>query len=172
VPKVTLRAGTSLDADALHALVTEHLQEGHLLPRDRAEIARHAGRFVVAEANGKITACAELAPLSTDVAEIRSLVVAGRARGNGLAGRMVDYLRDRAESAGIQKLCAFTHDPRLFVRMGFSLVPHLWLPEKIAKDCLSCPLFRKCGQEAVLLPLAAAALAGAAAFDARHAAVA
>jgi hypothetical protein len=37
--------------------------------------------------------------------------------------------------------------------MGFSIVPHLWLPEKIFTDCVKCPLFRQCGQYAMLLPL-------------------
>ena len=39
--------------------------------------------------------------------------------------------------------------------MGFTIVPHMWVPEKIAHDCTSCPLFRRCGQYAVTLPLRA-----------------
>jgi N-acetylglutamate synthase-like GNAT family acetyltransferase len=171
VPKVTLRAGTPADARALHALVTAHEQEGHLLPRELSEIARHVDRFVVGETGGRITACAELAPLSSSVAEVRSLVVAGKARGNGVAGQLVDHLRAQAQTAGFQTLCAFTHDARLFVRQGFSIVPHVWLPEKIATDCLSCPLFRRCGQHAMVLPLVAAGYA-AESIDARAFAVA
>ena len=34
--------------------------------------------------------------------------------------------------------------------MGFSIVPHLWLPEKIFTDCVKCPLFRQCGQYAMV----------------------
>jgi hypothetical protein len=37
--------------------------------------------------------------------------------------------------------------------MGFTIVPHMWVPEKIGHDCTSCPLFRRCGQYAVTLPL-------------------
>jgi hypothetical protein len=43
------------------------------------------------------------------------------------------------------------------VRQSFSIVPHLWLPEKISTDCVSCPLFRKCAQYAMVLPLRAVA---------------
>jgi hypothetical protein len=50
-------------------------------------------------------------------------------------------------------LCAFTHEPSHFVRMGFTIVPHVWVPEKIARDCTSCALFRTCGQYAVTLTL-------------------
>jgi hypothetical protein len=52
-------------------------------------------------------------------------------------------------------LCAFTHQPSHFVRLGFSIVPHVWVPEKIARDCVSCSLFRQCGQYAVSLQLRA-----------------
>jgi hypothetical protein len=34
----------------------------------------------------------------------------------------------------------------------------MWVPEKIAHDCTSCPLFRRCGQYAVTLPLRAGVL--------------
>ena len=56
----------------------------------------------------------------------------------------------RARAARYRTLCAFTHDPRFFVRFGFSIVPHTWLPEKVAADCWSCPHFQKCGQYAVV----------------------
>ena len=42
---------------------------------------------------------------------------------------------------------------RFFVRQGFSIVPHLWLPEKISTDCVSCPLFRRCDQYAMVMTL-------------------
>jgi hypothetical protein len=39
------------------------------------------------------------------------------------------------------------------VRLGFSIVPHLWLREKVFTDCVGCPLFRSCGQHAMMLKL-------------------
>ena len=164
-----LRQATIADAGALHALVSAHLDEGHLLPRELDEIARHADRFVVCESRGQITACAELAPLSARVAEVRSLVVAGNVRRAGVATRLVEELRDRARAAGFDTLCAFTHDARLFAREGFSIVPHVWLPDKISTDCRGCALFRRCGQHAMVLPLHLAARQNA---DARRVAVA
>ena len=44
-------------------------------------------------------------------------------------------------------------EPAFFVRRGFSIVPHTWVPEKIAHDCNTCPLFRNCGQYAIILDL-------------------
>jgi N-acetylglutamate synthase-like GNAT family acetyltransferase len=148
-----LRAATSDDADAIHALIVTHLAEGHLLPRERNEIAIHAHRFVVAVRDDRVVACAELAPLSRDVSEVRSLVVSRDARSLGLGNAIIDELVDRATIAGFEKLCAFTHAPSYFVQLGFSIVPHVWLPEKIVTDCHACPHFRRCGQYAVLREL-------------------
>ena len=151
--RASLRPATAADAPALHALITAHQDEGHLLPRTPGELAVHAPRFVVAERGLRIIGCAELAPLSHDVAEVRSLVVDRQARGLGLALRMVDRLSNQAKVDGFNRLCAFAHDAGFFVRLGFSIVPHTWVPEKIAHDCAGCPLFRSCGQQALLLPL-------------------
>jgi amino-acid N-acetyltransferase len=148
-----IRHGRPGDAGAIHALIRAHEREGHLLPRDAAEIARHGSRFVVCEADGEVKACAELAPLSARVAEVRSLVVAREFRRVGVASRLLQEVRARAEAAGFEQLCAFTHDARPFVRQNFSIVPHVWLPEKIATDCVGCPLFRKCTQYAMVLSL-------------------
>jgi N-acetylglutamate synthase-like GNAT family acetyltransferase len=172
VTECILRPATAGDAAELHALVTAHIKEGHLLPRDLAEIERHASRFVVCEHEGEIKACAELAPLSTSLAEVRSLVVAGSFRRTGLAGRMLGALRGAAQTSGFETLCAFTHDARFFVRQGFSIVPHLWLSEKIARDCVTCPLFRRCSQFAMMLALTPAVRDVTLEADARRVAVA
>jgi len=151
---IVVRQATSDDAAAIDALVSGHLAEGRLLPRTREEIAVHAHRFVVATQGTEVIACADLAPLSRTVAEVRSLVVSPSARSLGVGRRLVDELVHRAQVGGFGKLCAFTHSVGYFVEMGFSIVPHAWLPEKIDTDCRACAAFRRCGQYAVMLPLA------------------
>lgn len=150
---LVIRQATTADAEALFALVTAHLDEGHLLPRTLEELRIHTPRFLVCDVAGLIVACAELAPLSKTVAEVRSLVVSRDYRGMGLAQRLVTELQTRARSEGFDTLTAFAHDARFFVRQGFSIVPHVWVPEKIMTDCVGCPLFQKCSQYAVVLPL-------------------
>jgi amino-acid N-acetyltransferase len=152
---LTLRPGTVEDAEGILALVTSHLDEGHLLPRSLEELRIHAHRFIVCDSDGHLAACAELAPLSKKVAEVRSLVVSRDFRSAGLGHQLVAELRARARTLGFDTLTAFAHDARFFVRQGFSIVPHVWVPEKILTDCVGCPLFRKCEQFAVVLPLQA-----------------
>ena len=154
--KVVVRPATAADAPILYTLIQSHLEEGHLLPREADELTVHAPRFAVAVRRGRIVGCAELAPLSERVAEVRSLVVDRHARALGVGRALVDEMARRARRDGFEQLCAFAHDAAFFVRLGFSIVPHTWLPEKIARDCVSCALFRRCGQHALALPLARA----------------
>jgi amino-acid N-acetyltransferase len=150
---IVLRAATAADAPAVHALIVAHLEEGRLLPRQLDELTVHISRFVVAVAGDQIVGCAELAPLSKTVAEVRSLVVSRDARTLGAGARMVEELGYRARRDGFERLVAFAHDPAFFVHRGFSIVPHTWVPEKIALDCNGCALFRHCGQYAVVQDL-------------------
>ena len=150
---VRIRSADADDAAAIHALIVAHLAEGHLLPRERGEIAVHAHRFVIAVQGGETLACAALAPLGRSVAEVRSLVVSREARHVGIGRRLIDELLRRATAAGFDTLCAFTHAPGYFTHLGFSIVPPAWLPEKIGTDCHSCRLFRRCEQYAVIRSL-------------------
>ena len=113
--EITLRTALPADAPALHALIASHLEEGRLLPRTLDELSVHAPRFVVAVSEDRIVGCAELAPLSPTVAEVRSLVVSAEARKLGVGVRMVEALGARARSEGYTRLCAFAHDPAFFV---------------------------------------------------------
>jgi amino-acid N-acetyltransferase len=151
--RVTLRTAVAADAKKLHALIQANLEEGHLLPRTLSELTVRANRFVVAVKARRIVGCGELAPLSAQVAEVRSLAVDGAARGSRVGVMIVDELRRRARREGFEKLCAFTHAPGYFIHMGFSIVPHLWLTEKVYADCVKCPQFRQCGQYAMVVPL-------------------
>jgi amino-acid N-acetyltransferase len=149
----TIRTACASDVDAIHRLVSEHVTEGRLLPRSRDEIASRIARFRVAVHDGRIVGCADLAPLSRRVAEVRSLVVDHGARSCGIGRQFVAELERRALVSGFESLTAFTHTPGYFVHLGFSIVPHTWVPEKIEVDCRTCAQFRQCGQYAVMLPL-------------------
>jgi amino-acid N-acetyltransferase len=149
-----LRTAVRNDAKRIHELIERNQEAGRLLPRQLSELTAHIDRFVAAvDGRGSIIACAELAPLSHSLAEIRSLVVSEKRRGEGLGRRVVEELRHRARKAGFDDLCVFAHQPAYFAHMGFSIVPHTWLPEKIAADCSTCPLFRQCGQYAMVADL-------------------
>jgi amino-acid N-acetyltransferase len=148
-----IRRASVADVRAILRLIDANLAAGHLLPRTEEDVTRRATRFLVVETEAGVIGCAELAPLSRAVAEVRSLVVDESCRGRGFGSHIVEELQRWARQDGFSTLCAFTHHPSHFVRLGFSIVPHQWLPEKIATDCVGCPKFRRCTQYAMALSL-------------------
>ena len=90
------------------------------------------------------------------VAEVRSLVVDEAMRGQHIGSAPRRSHGGQRGGARLLDACARSRtSPPLFVRLGFTIVPHIWVPEKVALDCTSCALFRHCGQYAVMLPLRA-----------------
>jgi N-acetylglutamate synthase-like GNAT family acetyltransferase len=148
-----IRAAGSADVAAISRLVTANVGLGHLLPRTPEEIGRHVSRFLVASLNGTVLGCGELAPLSGRLSEVRSLVVTAGSRGAGIGTAVLAELVAGARRKGVPRLCAFTHVPHPFVAIGFSIMPHTWLPEKIMTDCQECKWFRRCQQYAVVIEL-------------------
>ncbi|HJO38994.1 MAG: GNAT family N-acetyltransferase [Vicinamibacterales bacterium] len=152
----TIRAATVVDAARLHQLIADHLAEGRLLPRGLPDLEAHATRFFVATAGEAIVGCAELAPLGRSVAEVRSLAVEASHRGVGVGAALIGAVIAKARAGYFARLSAFTHEPAPFVRRGFSIVPRLWVPQKIATDCVTCDRLRHCEQRALLLDLRSA----------------
>jgi amino-acid N-acetyltransferase len=87
-----IRRATIADAPAIHALINANLAAGHLLPRTADDVTRRATRFLVVTVHDAVVGCAELAPLSRAVAEVRSLVVDESLRGRGFGSRIVEEL--------------------------------------------------------------------------------
>ena len=150
---VAIRPAGRPDAAAISRLVTTNVGLGHLLPRTPTDIARHVSRFLVASRDETVVGCGELAPLSESLSEVRSLVVAAGSRGAGIGTAVLTAVVSSARRHRVPRVCAFTHVPHPFVALGFSIVPHTWLPEKIMIDCQSCEWFRRCEQFAVVIEL-------------------
>jgi amino-acid N-acetyltransferase len=152
-PRIVLRSGTPGDAQRIHALIEDNLDGGRLLPRELGEVVSHSSRFVVAVHRRKIVGCAELAPLSHNVAEVRSLAVDRRARGKGIGAMLVEELQRRARLEEYSQLGAFTHAPGYFAKLGFLAVPHAWLPEEVSRNSAGCCRGGTCVRIAVVMSL-------------------
>ena len=152
-PHLAIRPAENQDGAAISKLVSANVGLGHLLPRSPQEISQHVSRFLVASRDGTVLGCGELAPLTSTLAEVRSLVVSASARGEGIGTALLSELVESARRQGVPRLCAFTHVPHPFVALGFSILPHTWLPEKIMTDCQKCEWVRRCAQYAVVLEL-------------------
>jgi amino-acid N-acetyltransferase len=150
------RTARASDAIAVHRLIAHYAGEGLLLPRTEDEIRKHIGRFLVLveKRNGeeKLFGCVALEPYGTDLAEIRSLAVAPEERGHGFGAgdRLMKAALDTARRRKITRLFAVTHRPEFFSRYGFNVGPRQMVPEKIERDCTTCPKERRCKLVAVV----------------------
>ena len=150
---VLIRPAVEDEAADIFRLISDNLAVGHLLPRSFDEVAIHIPRFFVAVGSNGVIACGELAELSPRVVEVRSFVVSEPYRKQGFGKQLLTEILATARSQGFPLLCAFTHNPRTFIKLGFSIVPHHWIPEKVSINCHSCVWFRRCHQYAVVFDL-------------------
>jgi N-acetylglutamate synthase-like GNAT family acetyltransferase len=138
------------DAVAIHQLIAHYAGEGLLLPRTESEIREHIGRFLVLEDKDRLAGFVALEPYGGDLAEIRSLAVSPEIRGRGLGGRLVQHALAEARRRKIARVFAVTQSPDFFTRRGFARSSRRALPEKIERDCNTCPKRRTCRLAAVI----------------------
>ncbi len=138
------------DVGRVHGLVAHYAAEGLLLPRSEDEIRAHIGRFLVLAEGSELLGCVALEPYGTDLAEIRSLAVVPGIRGRGLGTRLLRVALAAARRRRIARVFAVTHAPEFFGRHGFATSTRWAVPEKLARDCRTCPKASYCDLVAVI----------------------
>ena len=137
------------DAFSIEQLIQVHVGDGTLLPRSLAEICENIRDFIVVEHDGEIVGCGALHLYGMHLAEIRSITVTAKAKGNGTGGVLVDALLKEARKQSVTCVCLFTRIPGFFARMGFEEVEKEKLPDKALKDCVRCPRQQACDEIAM-----------------------
>jgi amino-acid N-acetyltransferase len=72
------------------------------------------------------------------------------AKGQGAGGRLLRGLLEEAEEQGVTSVCLFTRIPDFFFHFGFRVVDRTVLPDKIYKDCQTCPRLYACDEVAMV----------------------
>ncbi len=139
------------DATNIYELVNSLSHDGTLLRRVFSEICENVRDFTVAESDaGAFLGCGALHLYGPHLAEVRSIVVRPEAKGKGVGGRLLAALIDESTDHGIGCVCLFTRIPEFFFRYGFREVrERAALPDKIYKDCQSCPRLYRCDEVAM-----------------------
>lgn len=137
-----LRKARIKDVRIIHGLLMhtdEH--DGLVLPRSFSQLYSRLRDFVVAEEDGEVVGCCALSIIWEDLAEIRSLVVNPRYRGNRLGRKLVEACLSEAVTLGIYKVYTLTEVAGFFAGLGFEEEEKDTLNQKVFKDCLNCPRF-------------------------------
>jgi amino-acid N-acetyltransferase len=134
------------DAQAIHELIGTYSGDGTLLPRRLPEICENIRDFVVVEEAGQIIGCGALHLYGPHLAEVRSVAVYPDLRGSGAGRQLVEALLREAERHRVSCVCLFTRIPDFFSRLGFAVADREHLPDKVYKDCCSCPRLHSCDE--------------------------
>ena len=121
------------------------------LRRNYAEICENIRDFIVAESpEGNFLGCGALHIYGPHLAEVRSIVVKPEAKGQGAGGKLLQALLEESEYQGIASVCLFTRIPDFFFHFGFRVADRTTLPDKIYKDCQTCPRLYACDEVAMV----------------------
>jgi amino-acid N-acetyltransferase len=142
------------DAGAIRELIAPFAARDLMLPRPLPLVYEHVRDFhVVTDAEG-LLACVALHVFDGQLAEVKSLAVAPRAQGQGVASRLVRRCLDEALELGIARVFALVLRDDLWRRLGFATVDKDCLPQKVWGECIFCAKYHRCDEVAVVYDLA------------------
>jgi N-acetylglutamate synthase-like GNAT family acetyltransferase len=138
--QISFRMAQLADVAAIVALVNGYASDSVMLPISEERVALALADFVIAaDARGRVRACGALKEYSPSLAEVASLAVARDAQGGGLGKRVVAELEALARMRGIDELFALTMTAGFFESAGYMITERARYPEKIRRDCATCP---------------------------------
>jgi len=148
--QLKIRKATVGDVKKIQSLINKFASKEMMLPRSLNDIYENLRDFNVCTANDETIAASALHIAWEDLAEIRSIVVSEAYQGQGIGKKLIAKCLKEARSLGIKRVFALTYNPVFFLEMGFKEIDKNNLPHKIWGDCLKCPRFPDCNEEAVM----------------------
>ena len=151
VPEIRVHKARLQDARNVFDLVNSLSGDGTLLRRSYAEICENIRDFTVAEdVQGGFLGCGALHLYGPHLAEVRSIVVKPEAKGLGAGGLLLRALVEESEEHAVLSVCLFTRIPDFFEHFGFRVAERDAMPDKIYKDCQTCPRLYACDEVAMV----------------------
>ena len=156
-PTIHIRKARVQDARNIFDLVNSLSGDGTLLRRSYAELCENIRDFTIAEklsedgqSDPEFLGCGALHLYGPHLAEVRSIVMKPESKGLGAGGRILQHLVDEAEDHGVMSVCLFTRIPTFFEHFGFREAERNAMPDKIYKDCQTCPRLYACDEIAMV----------------------
>lgn len=147
---LTIRRATLADAPAISDLVNVGVHEGQLLPRSLDSIRASIDDWIIALDDQRIVGAGSLVEMNPALAEVRSLVVAPAYRKFGIGAQIVNALTELAGERNIPYVFTLTRAVLFFEKLGFNITDKENFPEKVWRDCSSCPVQFACDEVAMV----------------------
>ncbi|MDP8253939.1 MAG: N-acetyltransferase [Candidatus Kaelpia aquatica] len=137
----------------IYNLINEAAKEHEVLPRALGYIYENIRDFWVVSDKDKIVGCVALHFIWEDLAEIKSLVLDNSFKGKNIGTSLIAEALKEAQSYNIKRVFVLTFIPEYFKKSGFRRVDKSELPHKIWAECINCPKFPNCNEEAMIKEL-------------------
>jgi amino-acid N-acetyltransferase len=151
-----LRKARVGDVKTIHRMINLSSSKGEILPRSLMDIyGSLRDFFIYYDEKEKVVAgiCA-MNIIWENLAEIRSLYVEDKYRGQGIAKKLVEGCISEAITLGFYRMFTLTNRPDFFKRLGFKEVDRSTLSEKIWSDCFRCSKYPDyCDEVAMVVEL-------------------
>jgi amino-acid N-acetyltransferase len=169
---IIIRKARIQDARKIYDLVNSLSGDGTLLRRNYAELCENIRDFTIAERlipappleenhplgiyaqppddRYEFLGCGALHLYGPHLAEVRSIVVKPEAKGLGAGAQLIRALIEEAADHSIMSVCLFTRIPEFFSHFGFREANRDAMPDKIYKDCQTCPRLYACDEVAMV----------------------
>ena len=145
-----IRNATMGDVKKIHSLLNHFAEKGLLLGRSYSSLYDQLRDFKVwADEEDNLLGVCALHIIWEDLAEIRSLAVSEEIQRKSIGKQLVRACLEEAAMFQIDKVFTLTYQPEFFRKQGFKDVDKKDLPHKIWSDCINCPKFPDCDEEAL-----------------------
>lgn len=149
-----LRKAQTHDVKEIQKLLTTYASKGEMLSRSLSELYEALRDFYVeVDEDGRILGTAALHIVWEDLAEVRSVAVVEDSGRKGVGSTLVTACITEARALGLKKIFCLTYKPDFFAKFGFVLVDKSTLPHKVWGDCIKCPKFPDCDENAMSMDL-------------------
>lgn len=142
------------DIQAIYALLSHFAEKGLLLGRSLSSLYDQLRDFKVyvekGESGEQVVGVGALHVCWENLAEIRSFAVAESHQGRGIGTELANACLAEALAFGIKRVFTLTYQPTFFKRLHFRDIDKNELPHKVWSDCIHCPKFPDCNEEALV----------------------
>ncbi|MBF0342927.1 MAG: N-acetyltransferase [Nitrospirae bacterium] len=148
-----IRKAIVADAPAAHKLINDFASLQLMLPRSLNAIYGNIREYFVCYEDDLIVGVCALHILWENLAEVKSLAVLPSNQRRGIGGQLVRHCLEESSALGVNRVFALTYVPDFFIKCGFEKIDKSDLPHKTWSDCINCPKFPSCDEQAVIINL-------------------
>ena len=117
-----IRPARTSDIKGIRRLIDSYSPQGRLLTKETVTLYESVQEFTVAIDGDEVVGCGALHVLWEDLAEVRTVAVIEKLRGQGVGHQILESIISRSKEIGIKRLFCLTFETEFFGRHGFQVI--------------------------------------------------